>query len=292
MRRLGLIVALFSAAIWAGPAEASTFASVTETCPVGGEKFTYSAQVSSSSWGQLPDGMRLGTGPNPYRFAQCPTNGLVMYRDFDQATIAKLTPLVMSAEYQSLRKTETPYYLAYWLARKLGDPDPAWLLLAAGWEAKNIDAASARARRYAKEFVALVAGLPADDTSFTSIALRARAANALRELGDFAAAEAMRASIKVSPRAGGNDPDAAANRTGWTTFLASLAPPIARGDPSRDPIDLIGDREAAKRCVDADSGSDAGHAKVRALTAFEATYCTRPELAEMIAKMRTWRSPR
>ena len=289
MNRLGVIAAFLSAAICAGPVCASTFVEVTKTCPVGGGKFKFPEQMSSTSWGTLPDGMTLGTGPNPYRLPQCPKNGLVMYRDFDRATIARLAPIIASAEYQSARVTETPYYLAYWLATKLGDEDRAWLLLAAGWEAKNADPVSPRALRYADEFVTLVATMPVNDRAFESIALRARAANALRERGHFAAAEALRASIKIAPDAGGTAANAVDNRTGWTTFLASLAAPIAREDTSRAPIDMIGEREAAARCVEPEEKPNPSRLAAAPLSAFEQSYCARPELAESIAQIRKWR---
>lgn len=279
-----LLPSLLTAALLASSGAASTFVPVTKKCPIGGEKFKCLEQASSTSWGQLPDGMTLGTGPNPGRLPQCPTNGLVMYRDFDKPAVQKLTAIIARADYQALRTTETPYYLAYWLATRLGDETPAWLLLAAGWEAKNEDPASPRARRYAEEFVALVTAMPASDKDFGSIALRARAANALREIGRFGDAETLRASIKIADDAGG--PADADVRKGWADFLTLLAAPIARGDPSRAPIDMIGEREAAFRCLAPAMKVDAGAAAVPPLSPFEASYCARPEVAKAVAEAR------
>ncbi len=281
LRLIGAMLAVLAMAAPA-PAAASTFFEVIKKCPVGGEKFKFLDQGSSTSWGALPDGMPTGSGPYPYRLPQCPKNGLVIFRDFDGPTLARLTPVVLGAEYQALRATETPYYLAYWLARKLGDADVAGLLIAAGWEAKNDDPESPRARRYADELIALVAAMPVDGSSLESIALRARAANALREKGDFAAAEALRASIKIAPGAGGAGDDAADNRMGWAAFLTALSAPIARSDRSRAPIDMIGEREAATRCVT----PGLYPSQVPPLTEFETAYCARPELAEMLATLR------
>lgn len=286
MNRL-LPAALFAAIFVSTAADASTFAPVTKKCAVGGEKFRFLEQMSSTSFGQLPDGMTVGTGPNPPTLPQCPKNGLVMYRDFDAATVKALTSIIATPEYQSLRATETPYYLAYWLARKLGDETPAWLLLAAGWEAKNEDPVSQRARRYAEEFIALVATTPLSDTSLESIALRARAANALRETGKFADAEALRASIRIAADAGGPDSaDNADNRKGWTDFLTLLAAPIGRGDPARAPIDMVGTREAAFRCIAPLMKRDATALPVPPLTAFEVSYCAKPDIAEAVVKLK------
>ena len=265
------------------PATASTFAPVTKTCPVGGQKFRFMEQMSSTSWGQLPDGMPLGTGPYPTVLPQCPKNGLGMYRDFDAAAVKQLAALVACTDYQALRTTETPHYLAYWLARQLGDTDQlAWLLMAATWEAKNSGEADPRAKRYAEEFVTLIRAAPVSASSFESIALRARSANALRELGRFSEAETLRASIVVPPNAGGTDSDAAENREGWTHFLSLLAAPIARSDPGRQPIDMLGEREAMFQCLRvANPQPDAG--RVVPLTPFETSFCARPEMIKAIA---------
>ncbi|MGH6615492.1 hypothetical protein [Sphingomonas sp.] len=279
-RRLAALLAPLCL-IGALPAAASTFMPVTKTCPIGGEKFSFNEQMSSSSWGRLPDGMALGTGPNPGLLPQCPKNGLVMYRDFDAATVKRLEPLVASKEYQALRSSETSYYRAWWLANRLGDDDAPWIMLTATWEAKNADPASAQARRYAEAFIAQVRALPVANT-VDSVALRARAANALREIGDFAGAEALRAAIAIAPDMGGGSQDAIDNRKGWAGFLAELAGPIARGDASRGPVDMMSDREAARRCLEPRVKRGAGDRPAVPLTAFEKDYCARPKLADEI----------
>ncbi|QNQ08043.1 hypothetical protein [Sphingomonas alpina] len=263
------------------PASASTFAQVTKTCPIGGEKFEFAEQMSATSWGQLPDGMRLGTGPNPGLLPQCPKNGLVMYRDFDAATVKRLQPLVADDEYQALRQSETPHYLAWWLASRLGDEDAPWQLLAATWEAKNADPTSAQARRYAETFVAQVRAMPVAN-SVDSVSLRARAANALREIGDFAGAEALRAAIIIAPDMGGSDQDAIDNRKGLTDFLTRLAGPIGRSDASRAPIDMMGNHAAAERCLEPGIKREADDPPAAPLTAFEVDYCARPAMIDEI----------
>lgn len=88
---------------------ASTYAEEKLKCPVGGEKFKYMGLASISTWGALPDGMPLGSGKFPTLPPQCPSNGLVMYRDFTPQEVSKLTVFVASPEFKALRSSgETP----------------------------------------------------------------------------------------------------------------------------------------------------------------------------------------
>ena len=280
---------IMAATMMAAPAVASTFAPVTTACPVGGKRFTYQGYASYSTFGGLPDGQPIGSAQFPIEIPQCPDNGLVLYRDFDKATIARLTPIVLGPEYQALRKGETRYYLAQWLETKLGGAEPqiAPLLLAATWEAKN-GADPAQASRYNAEFVKRATALPDDPATLRSLALKARAANALREMGRFEEAETLRASLTVLPTMGAKDEDGAESREGWTTYLAQLRPVIARRDPSRAPIDLIGEREAQVRCVAPEEKDYDGPP----LTDFERAYCARPELREGLQSLReAWGLP-
>lgn len=163
-------------------------------CPVGGKAFSFTGYASYSRWGALPDGQPVGSAPFPLAIPECPDNGLVVFDEFDAATVAKLTPLIASADYQQLRG-ETQRYRVQWLQAKLGgrEVDVLWTLLAASWEAKNGEDA-ARATRYGEEFVRRTLALPDDPTSLAVLALKARAVNALRELGRAAA---LRGSLFV-----------------------------------------------------------------------------------------------
>jgi len=282
-----VVCAALSAVTFVTPLNASTYAEQTTKCPVGGEKFKYMALMSISQWGALPDGMPLGSGRFPTRPPQCPTNGLVMYRDFTSPEILTLTAYVAGPQYKALRNAgETPYYLAYQTAKALGDPNPYWLLLAATWEAKNDDPTSARTRRYNEEFVEAVHTLPIDGTSFDSIALQFRAANALRELGRFPDAEAARAAIVIAPNAGGAEQGAAENRAGWSKLIEALRAPILRRDQSRAPIDMLGEQEVIFRCLAAEAAQKLKQPAPPPLSAFETEYCARPELSAQLAEQR------
>ncbi|MDO7833642.1 hypothetical protein Q4610_01155 [Sphingobium sp. HBC34] len=281
------LVILACFALGVTPARASTYFDAKIICPVGGEKFTHAELGSISQWGSLPDGMPLGSGYFPIQPAQCPKNGLVIYRDFDAQTVQRLKTIVESDAYQALYAAkETRYFLAYYLARELGDADAPWLLLRATWEAKNQAPDGELARRYGEAFITLVQSLPVDATILDSIALRARASNALRELGRFEEAEAMRAAIQIAPDAGGQDAEAKENRAGWGDFITRLAAVIERRDSNRSPIDMIGVREAAARCLAKEFAEKANQETPPALTLFETEYCKKPDLAEHIVQAR------
>jgi hypothetical protein len=267
----------------AGTASARTFFPRTVKCPVGGKPFEYMAYGSYSRWGVLPDGQPVGSAEYPLEMPQCPDNGLVLFDEFDTPTIARLTPLVRSPEYQALRRTETRYYLAHWLQVKLGaaEADRLWMLLTAGWEAKSRGTPE-QAVRYQAEFVRGALALPDDPALLTPLALKARAVNALRELGRFEEAERLRASLSVLPTMDAGEEGSAKNREGWTRYLASLQPVIARRDASRAPIDLISDREARFRCLEPERPTNPGPP----LTAFERDYCARPAVQDGLKSLR------
>ena len=283
MRHLPFAVALACAAALptAPPAAASTFHEVIKACPIGGERFPFNELGSISAFGGLPDGMPIGSGRFPIALPQCPGNGLVMYKDYSKEEIARLTPVVVSAEYRAWRAADTPYYLAYRLAVALGDRSAPWLLLSATWEAKERGEADPRARRYDAEFVTAIAALPADYDTREAMALTARAANALRTLDRFEEAERMRAGIRVDPALFAGE-GAAREREGWTGYLAKLAAPIARRDVSRAPVDLIGDDQAVFRCLEPEYTAKHGEPAPAPLSAFERGWCARPALAKPI----------
>src|ERR1044071_2603328 len=125
-------------------------------CPLGGKKFQYRATTTSSTWGSRPDGKPYGSWTFPMPLPVCPDNGLVVFSEFSPEQIEQLAPLVASEEYQRMRATESPYYLAHWLMRELGSPRLLIVssLLQASWES---DANAKRKARYQQEFVAAAA---------------------------------------------------------------------------------------------------------------------------------------
>lgn len=259
-------------------AVASTYVTVTTVCPVDGELFSHQALASYTSFGSLPDGMPFGSVDFPVPLVECPDNGLVLYRKFEEAEVPALTRLVTSPDYQRGRETERSYYQAYRLAVGLGE-EAEWLgslLQAAWWQAKNARDEE-QASRYGTAFVDWAADQPADGGTVPGVMVQLRRVNALRELGRFAEAEAVRQSMP--PLSSDADlPDGA--REQLMAFARRLGPPIAREDASRSPIDLLPAREAALRCLD----------RGEMLSADEGAFCDAPDMADTMASVRQMRA--
>jgi hypothetical protein len=165
--RLALAVGALSAV----SAHAMTRQLVEMTCPYDGVKFSLSAQASGTSFGQMLDWMQFGAIESPWPLATCPTNGFVFIKTkYEDDELERLRPLILSAEYQSI-KGETPYYRAAWIMERTGasHQDVSYFLLQATWEVGWIEfrgprdlaegTTSERYRRYATE---LLARLPVD----------------------------------------------------------------------------------------------------------------------------------
>jgi hypothetical protein len=225
-------------------------------CPIGGESFDYVVPVGAPPLGERPDGKFYGT-PSPTPLPECPSNGLVLYKDYTPAEVEKLTPLVGSDDYQALRKADTPYYRAYWLMRKMDVPAQIQLLalLQAGWEADGN--ADLRAR-YLAEFADASAKVERRPTDLRWIGMEARAVNALRELGKFDEAKARLDGIPLKsldvrvPEGPPTDKvvGEARLRRAWLAFLTAMGPAIERKDASLEPFDLLPRSVALGRCLD------------------------------------------
>ena len=246
-------------AIWAAlttPAQAGTPYEKQMTCPVGGKTFTYTATGSFSTFGSRPDGKPYGSWVFPMPLPECPTNRLVVYRDFLPEEIAPLTQLVQSPEYAALHG-ETPYYRAQWLSTRMdaGKVDyPLWLLLLlqASWE---VDDDLPRKARYQAEFVERAAAFPIDPPKVETLILRFRVANALRELGRFDEALIALDTIPLdvpTPLVGDPTIDNEEDREA-REYLAEqgalLREYIARRDTSSEPVRMVPESTAAFICA-------------------------------------------
>lgn len=251
-------LALMLAAAVAAPASAGFPVESEETCPVGGEKFTFTTTGSYTIFGQRPDGKPFGSWVFPLALPECPSNALAVYREFTSEEIPALTALVLSPEYQAL-KDETPYFRASWLAARMDAGDPLtsiFLLLSATWEA---DYDPVLKDRYQRTFADAAVAVPADLANLDSLFLHYRRANALRELGDFP--EAI-AALDILPLAALDVPMPTGKDVAYETvrdarsrrFLFEAIPlmrkVIAAGDTSPDPLEMMGDNQAAARCAD------------------------------------------
>ena len=258
MRSLFVVAATLAACILA-PSAAEAGMPVTQRmkCPLGGRSFSFATTASYSTWGARPDGKPFGSWEFPLALPQCPDNGLVVYRRFSREEIARLRPLVASDGYRALRRTgETGHYHAYWLMRRMGEPAThyLWALVQASWEAEDDPG---RRRRYMEELVVRAPDLgePRDETT---VAVRARVINALRELGRFEEAAAMLAATPVEEVVAPSETVRAT--ADWRGHYRTLARIIARRDSSIEPIDMIPYREARRRCEAADGLSETDRA--------------------------------
>ncbi len=244
------------------------FGRTTVTCPVGGQRFTSTTTLMHSVMGQRPDERPYSEVPFPLPMPECPDNGLVIFAAFTPAETEQLARWIATPVYQAMRRTESPFYRAYWLAKKIGRPDAdaIELLRPAIWEAKEQDGDSRprmRTQRYQRVLVAAVAA--ARDVSLDDrIWLQGQAANALREMGKFTAAERMRQRAEADV--------ARSVRPALARYLQQLKVVIARRDRSDEPLDMIPDVEAALVCQRKPPGDRFGRA-----------YCARPEIVAALS---------
>ena len=210
-------------------------------CPVGGERFAAWRTAMYSTYGERPDGKPYSYLSFPLPIPECPGNKLIVFDDFTPSEVAVLESLIASEEYKDLIASETTYYRAYWLATKLGRPEPQslGLLLSAIWqvspgagESTVAQMSKSSLRRYQLMFVERVRRIGPGLQAKEQLWLTARAANAARQLGQFKEAEQLRAraerSLAYLPERGG-----------WGTYLAKLKAVIARRDSGVEPLDMI-----------------------------------------------------
>jgi hypothetical protein len=241
-------------------------------CPVGGKRFTHIGTATMSRWGSRPDGKPYGSWTFPVPIAECPDNGLVIYREFSKDEIKTLKRVLATPEYQQMRAAETPYYRASWLMGQLNDPveNQLWFLQQASWET---DLDLPRKARYQEEFVRrarseVKPAPPQDELGW--IVTQLRAVNALRELEKFDEALQLLDAVPLASldvvvpeeKVSGTTPSglgkkvenygeirAAQSRRSWLPYADSLRKVIARHDPSSEPIDMLPVRVAAGICA-------------------------------------------
>jgi hypothetical protein len=242
------------------------------SCPVGGEKFTAVTTPVYSIMGRRPDEKPYSEVPFPRPLAQCPGNGLVVFADFTPAETAELAKWIATPTYQSMRETESPFYRSYWLAKKIGKPDAdaLELLLPAIWSAKEQDRGNPRrplTARYQRVLIDAVETLPTSVSIDDRIWLQGQAANALREMGEYAKAEKMRKLAAVElPQT---------TRPALATYMQRLKGVIARHDAGDEPLDMIPDVQAAIICQDSVPKTN-----------FDRTYCATPAIAAIFKQGR------
>jgi hypothetical protein len=198
-RTISLLALALIASAWASaPAMAGFPMTQKAKCPVGGESVTYTTTGSYSTWGARPDGKPYGSWDFPMELPKCPGNGLVMFDQFTKEEVKRLEALVGGAEYRAMKDVETNYFLAAWLAEKLGRKpiEVAWMLVQASWET---DGRLELKARYQNLYVERIRAIAKSDDPTTWLAMQARAVNGLRELKRFDEAQALLATLDLSP---------------------------------------------------------------------------------------------
>lgn len=233
MRVAVMIVALCAAA--ALPAYGTTPVERQIDCAVGGERFSFTDTMSSSSFGARPDGKPYSNWHFP--LPVCPGNGLVMYRDFTAEELTRLPTILRSPAFAAARALNRPYYTAAFIERSLLPRSlmATWLLLQASWYADDDQALKTR---FQQEFVsaAQATALEPDNERFV---LRLRLANALRELGRFDEARASFATIST-----------ASVDQAFTEYVGLLLRVTDRQEASAEPLDAIPPIMAASLCLE------------------------------------------
>jgi hypothetical protein len=239
--RTSLILSTAFAVLFSFQAHAEVPANEPMTCPVGGERFTHRGYAAYSTYGARLDGKPHGSTSFPLRIPVCP-NGFVIYQGSDAFTpdlIARLEPVVRSAEYRALIDAETTYFRAAYLARAGGAPaEPqAWLLLQATWQ---VDGEPPRHARYQEAF--LEAGTRAlaelDRTKRSWWMLQFRMTNAERQLARFEAAQARLDALELDklPTSTGEDyPSDEEWNSGYRSGIDVLRNAVVARDAALEP---------------------------------------------------------
>lgn len=238
----------------AAAGQAGTPVTRTMTCPIGGESFSFATTASYGTQGERPDGKPYGSWTFPLALPECPGNGLILYKEYEEEELARLAPLIESDGYKALRDAgETQYYRAYWLMREMGvGPDRhLWALLQAAWEAEGRPELRARYLAELAEASAAVEAKPAD---LNWIGMEGRAINALRELGRFdealARLEAAERAVAQASAGGGTGKEAESRR-GWSRYFRQIRALIDARNAATEPFEMIPANVALGRCLDA-----------------------------------------
>lgn len=258
MRVVVLCGVLAAAAVLTSPAGAGTPYQENLTCPIGGEKFEHTSTGSYSTFGARPDGKPYGSWIFPMPMPVCPSNKLPIYDKFTKEQLARLEPLVASAEFKAIGN-DMPYYRAAWLMERSGEPaaDVAWMIVKASWEA---DGDLPLKRKYQEEYVAKLVALPKGEKASEWLWRKARAANGLRELARFQ--EAVAQADGLIPQVESALQEAKKNRTGnnsdgddeaksleyLLTYLGKLRAVAASDNSSSEPVAMLPPMVARSLC--------------------------------------------
>lgn len=248
-------------------------------CPVGGETYSVWVVGSYSTYGARPDGRPYSYVRFPFPIAECPSNKLVVFDEFSPEEVTKLQALIESAEYKALVAKESAYYRGSWLAARIGrsEGESLGLLLSAIWtvtpswdSTPATEASREKFRSYQNEFVERAKRLSTETPPLERVWMQARATNALRQMGEFSAAEAMRRAAEASL--------ASAPDMGWGSYLSELKIVIDRKDSSVEPLDMVPTNQRDLICTYGTIEGD-----------FNKSVCAQPEVVNRVAELRKMR---
>ena len=180
-------------------AQAHTTMSAKYACPVDGTEFTALLTGSDTTRGMMLDLQPIGMGSYPWPVGQCPTDGMVMYKnDFTPEEIAILKEYVPSPEYQAMVKGDASCWKIAKLKEKLGVPlNERWFaMVQATWQAHS------RYESYARETIAALDALLADSEGKKEKNIdtwRLLRGELYRRVGDFDQAETIFEELKTRP---------------------------------------------------------------------------------------------
>lgn len=283
MARQTMWAAFLAAIFLSGPAASSTPYIRTLTCPIGGEEFEHLETMSYSTEGSRPDGKPYGNWDFPIAFPVCPSNGLVVFKEFTSDEIAKLGPIIASQTYLAMRKVDTPYYRAAWLKRQI-EPgsDTIGLLIQAIWETDETPRLRAR---YLAELAESVSAEPPATISVEWFVEQARAINAMRELGRFDEALARLSALRMTAldatmlEGSGTPAEAMEEKRNALAYFDKLKVIIARKDASPEPLDWMPLTMAYHHCKGKRAQDPSG-------------FCTSPEFLRFKEEIELYRKER
>ncbi len=146
-----MAVLLFTGLVTLLPATASSLTTVEEdfVCPLDGTTSQRTVVMSYTVFDTRLDFRPVGALMSPPPIAVCRSNGFVLYQeDFTDAELVQLREIVASDEYKTLRAENGDWFMAGYLAERMGMPpaETHWMYLHAAWADEDSD--PARSQRY------------------------------------------------------------------------------------------------------------------------------------------------
>ncbi len=150
-KRRTLAALLLAGAILLPPATALSLTTVEEDfiCPLDGTTSRRTVVTSYTVFDTRLDFRPVGALLSPPPIAVCRSNGFVLYQEgFTEAELVRLRAIVASDEYRTLRAENGDWFMAGYLAERMGTPpaETHWMYLYAAWADEESD--RARSERY------------------------------------------------------------------------------------------------------------------------------------------------